>query len=77
MELYGLDDLDGVINVDDSIVNCIDIYNHGGSPILISQNKFNEYGFATARSTRPESICRELEKLGFGDGSNKVLQKVR
>ena len=77
MELYGLDNLRGVVNIDDSIVNCIDIYNHGGSPILISQNKYNEYGFATSRSIKPESICRELEKLGFSDDATKILRKVR
>ena len=77
MEIFDLDNLYGVVNIDDSLDNCIDIYNHGGSPILISQNKTNPYGFATARSLKPESIYRELEKLGFCDESNEILQKPK
>ena len=77
MEIYGLDDLHGVVNIDDSLDNCLDIYNHGGSPILISQSKTNPYGFATARSLKPESIYRELEKLGFDDSLDEILQKPK
>ena len=77
MEIYGLDDLRGVVNADDSLENCLDIYNHGGSPILISQNKFNRFGFATARSLKPESIYRELESLGFDSDSGEILQKPK
>ena len=77
MEIYGLDDLKGVVNVDDSLENCLDIYNHGGSPILISPYKTNPYGFATSRSLKPESIYRELEGLGYGDSSDEILQKPK
>lgn len=77
MEIYGLDDLQGVVNIDDSLENCRDIYDHGGSPILISSSKTNSYGFATARSVKPESIFRELERLGFGDSSDEILQKPK
>lgn len=78
MELYGLEDLFGVVNVDDSIDNCIDIYNHGGTPIFLNNlNKENRYGFATTKSLRPESICRELEKLGFNSSDGDILQRPK
>lgn len=79
MQLYGLDDLFGAVNVDDSVANCLDWFYHGGSPILISQNKSNDYGFATAKSLKPESIYRELERLGFGDSNSNstILQKPK
>ena len=78
MQIYGYDDMHGVVLVDDSLANCLDIYNHGGTPILVSQNKDNQYGFATVRSLKPESILRELEKLGFmSDDTNDILQKPK
>ena len=78
MQIYGYDDMHGVILVDDSLANCLDIYNHGGTPILVSQNPNNQYGFATVRSLRPEIILREMEKLGFLTGNeNDILQKPK
>ena len=79
MEIYGLDDLVGVVLIDDSIVNCQDILNHGGSAIWINRNKDmpNSDGFAMAKSIKPESIYRELERLGYGDGSNTIYQKPK
>lgn len=78
MEIYDLDDLHGVVMVDDSMDNCLDVYNHGGTPILVSQNKVNPYGFATVRSTKPESIIRELTKTGYmSDNSEDILQKPK
>ena len=75
-QIYGLDDLRGVVLVDDSLANCIDIYNHGGTPILVSQNKENPYGFATVRSTKPESILRELDRTGYmSSDKTKILRK--
>ena len=77
MSLYGLEDLFGVVSADDSLENCLDIYRHGGSPILIGENKYNPYGFATAKSIRADSIMRELEKLGFSDASEEIYQKPK
>lgn len=78
MQIYGYDDMHGVVLVDDSLANCLDIYSHGGTPILVSQNKTNNYGFATVKSLKPESIMRELEKLNFmSDDENKILQKPK
>lgn len=77
-QIYGLDDLKGVVLVDDSLANCIDIYNHGGTPILVSQNKTNQYGFATVRSIKPESILRELERTGYmSDNPDNILRKPK
>ena len=78
MQIKDLPNLHGVVLIDDSIENCRDFYNHGGTPILISQNKINSFGFATARSLKFESIARELEKLGFdSDNSDDILQKPK
>ena len=77
-EIYGLDDMRGVVLVDDSVANCLDIYSHGGTPILVSQEKNNKYGFATVRSTKPESILRELEKTGYlSDNPDDILRKPK
>ena len=77
-QIYGLGDLTGVVLVDDSLANCIDVYERGGTPILISQNKENKYGFATARSTKPESILRELEKTGYlSDNPEDITRKPK
>ena len=77
-QIYDLYDLKGVVIVDDSLANCIDIYNHGGTPILVSQHKTNSYGFATVRSTKPESILRELERTGYMSNSESdILQKPK
>lgn len=74
--IYGLDDLNGVVILDDSMANCLDIYNHGGTPILYNPlNNPNPYGFAMVRSTKPESIFRELSKTGFD--TEKTLQKPK
>lgn len=76
-EIYLLDDLHGVVIADDSMDNCIDIYNHGGTPILVNpNNRPNPYGFAMVRSTKPESIYRELQRCGYADG-DEVLQKPK
>ena len=78
MDIYGYDDMHGVVLVDDSLANCIDIYSHGGTPILVSPNKTNQYGFATVKSLKPESIMRELEKLNFmSNNENDILQKPK
>ena len=77
-EIYGLDDLRGVVVVDDSPDNCIDVYSHGGTPIFVNpNNRPNPYGFAMVKSTKPESIFRELEKCGYGDSSTEILQKPK
>ena len=77
-EIYGFDDLRGVVLVDDSLANCIDIYEHGGTPILVSQNKVNQYGFATVRSIKKDSILRELEKTGYmSDDINDIVKKPK
>ena len=77
-QIYGLDDLRGVVLIDDSIDNCKDIYARGGTPILVRQEKDNEYGFATVRSIKPESILRELEKTGYlSDNPDDILQKPK
>jgi len=76
--IYGLDDLHGVVIVDDSMDNCRDVYNHGGTPIYVNPtNKPNPYGFAMVHSTKPESIYRELERCGYGDANTEVLQKPK
>lgn len=78
MQLYGYDDMHGVVLVDDSLANCLDIYSHGGTPILVSQNKNNPYGFATVKSLKPESILRELERTGYmGKSEDDILQKPK
>ena len=78
MQVYDLPNLHGVVAIDDSMDNCLDIFRHGGTPILVSQNPHNQYGFATVRSLRPESILREMEKLGFMTGDeNDILQKPK
>ena len=76
-EIYGLDDLRGVVVVDDSPDNCIDVYSHGATPIFVNPNgRPNPYGFAMVKSIKPESIFRELEKCGYGDDL-EVLQKPK
>ena len=78
MQIYGYEDMHGVVLIDDSIANCLDIYNHGGTPILFSKDANNQYGFATVRSLRLESILKELEKLGFmSNDENNILQKPK
>ena len=78
MQIYDLPNLHGVVAVDDSMDNCLDIYRYGGTPILVSQNKENQYGFATVRSIKPDSIMRELEKTGYmSDDVNQILQKPK
>lgn len=79
MQLYNLDDLRGVVIVDDSLDNCVEIYNHGGTPILLRNIKSqNEYGFSMVRSTKPESIYRELERNGYtSDNEEDILQKPK
>ena len=78
MQIYGYDDMHGVVLLDDSLANCLDIYSHGGTPILVSQSGKNDYGFATVKSLKPESILRELEKLGFmSDNEYDILQKPK
>ena len=78
MQIYGYDDMHGVVLIDDSLANCIDIYSHGGTPILVSQSKINPYGFATVKSINPESIMRELEKLGYmSNNEDNILQKPK
>ncbi len=78
MQVYDLPNLHGVVAVDDSMDNCLDIYKNGGTPILVSQNKTNPYGFATVKSIKPESILRELEKLNFmSNDENEILQKPK
>lgn len=77
-EIYGLDNLNGVVLLDDSLDNCIDVYSHGGTPIYVNpNNKPNPYGFATVRSTKPESIYRELEICGYGNLENEIMQKPK
>lgn len=77
-EIGGFDNLNGVVIVDDSMDNCVDIYMHGGTPIYVNPfNKPNPYGFAMVRSTKPESIERELIKCGYGDFDSEVLQKPK
>ena len=76
--IYGLDDLHGVVIADDSIDNCIDIFNHGGTPILVNpNNRPNPHGFAMVRSTKPESIYRELERCGYGETDGEILQRPK
>ena len=77
-EIYGLDDLSGVVIVDDSPDNCVDVYRHGGTPIFVNPNsRPNPYGFAMVKSTKPESIFRELEKCGYGNANSEILQKPK
>ena len=77
-EIYGFDNLHGVVIVDDSMDNCVDIYNHGGTPIYVNPgNKPNPYEFAMVKSTKPESIYRELERCGYGDANSEILQKPK
>lgn len=77
-EIYGFDNLHGIVIVDDSMDNCVDIYNHGGTPIYVNpNNKPNPYEFAMVRSTKPESIYRELERCGYGDSNSEILQKPK
>lgn len=79
MQLYNLEDLRGVVIVDDSLDNCVDIYNHGGTPILLRNTKIpNQYDFSMVRSTKPESIYRELERNGYTtDNEEDILQKPK
>ena len=78
MQEYDLPNLHGVVAADDSMDNCLDIYKYGGTPILVSQNKTNPYGFATVKSLKPESILREIEKCGYmSDSENEILQKPK
>lgn len=78
-EIYGFDDLHGVVLADDSLDNCIDVYNHGGTPIFVNpNNRPNPYGFAMVRSTKPESIYRELTKTGYSsENEEDILQKPK
>lgn len=88
MHLYGLDNLNGVVNIDDSVDNCKDILEYGGSPIWLCEDKnaANPNGFARVRSIQFESIERELRRLGFDredgyvygkPGDESTLVKVR
>jgi len=78
MQRYDLPNLHGVAVVDDSLDNCLDAYKYGGTPILVSQNKYNKYGFATVRSVKPESIMRELEATGYmNDNPEDILQRPK
>ena len=78
MQIYDLPNLHGIVAVDDSMENCLDIFRYGGTPILVSQDKNNRYGFATVRSIKPESIFRELEKTGYmSDNSDDISTKPK
>ena len=78
MQIYDLEDLTGVVLVDDSLANCIDVYEHGGTPIFVNQNKKNNYGFATVRSIKKESIIRELRRTGYlSDNPEDILKRPK
>ena len=77
MQVYDLPNLHGVVAIDDSLDNCLDIYKHGGTPILVRQDKNNPYGFATVKSLKPESIMRELEKCGYLSNNDYIYQKTK
>ena len=78
MQRYDLPNLHGVVAVDDSLDNCLDIFRYGGTPILVSQNKQNKHGFATVRSIKPDSIMRELEVTGYmSDNPEDISQKPK
>lgn len=77
--IYGFNDLRGVVIADDSMANCLDVYNHGGTPIFVNpNNNANPHGFAMVRSIKPESIFRELEKCGYtSSDESEILQKPK
>lgn len=77
MQIFNVDNLVGFVTPDDSEPNCKDFYEHGASPIWITQSCNNPNGFATAKSIKPESIYRELKKLGYDDDSDEILQKPK
>ncbi len=67
-ELYGLEDLTGVVVLEDSKVVLQDILEHNGIPIWVNQTGApNPEGFAMVKSLKAESVCRELERLGWSD----------
>ena len=78
MQRFDLPNLRGVVAIDDSMENCLDIFRYGGTPILLSQDKSNNYGFATVRSIKPESVFRELEKTGYlSDNPDDISRKPK
>ncbi len=71
MDLYGLEDLTGVVVLEDSKVVLQDILEHNGIPIWVNQTGApNPEGFAMVKSLKAESVCRELERLGWADSGN-------